>query len=202
VNQALDFFFVGVELDLAAALLAGDFLAAALAFAGAVSPVTAFFAAPRLEGAVVFFVVAAFFAGAFFVEAALGLAAAGLVAAVLAEAGLAGAGFAALDFVVEVVRVVPVALDAVFFAPLALALALVAVVRGFGAAFFTLVDLVVVALVVFGLAATLGLTAGLFSLAAEVSLFPPFGESFTRPEGPFGRTNSPFSAPLAMALLS
>ena len=87
----------------AAAFFTGAFFAATLAFAAGVAPVTAFFAAPRFVGALVFFVVAvalalpastflgaAFFASTFF-TAALGaaLAAAGF----FADAGLAAAVF-------------------------------------------------------------------------------------------------------------
>jgi len=64
--------------------------------------------------------------------------------------------------------------------------------------FFTVVaflEVVDLALVIAGF-----LVAGfVFSLAA--SLFP-FPASLTLPEGPFGRTNVPFSAPCAIALLS
>jgi len=200
-----------VEVVLVVAFLAGAFFfaAAALAFDEGAVPVAAFLAAPRLEGDAVFFAGEAFFAGAAFLAgAALGLAGAalGLAGAALglagAALGLAGAAFAALALLAATVRAVPVVLGAGFFVVPVLAAVLVAVVRGLGAGFFALAVLVAVALAGFALAGALAFDAGLFSLVAEVSLLPPLGESFTRPEGPLGRTNVPFSAPLAIALLS
>lgn len=85
----------------AAAFFTGAFFAATLAFAAGVAPVTAFFAAPRFAGALVFFVVAvalalpastffgaAFFASTFFTTA-LGAAAALAAAGFFTDAGLA-----------------------------------------------------------------------------------------------------------------
>ncbi len=91
------------DLAAAAAFFTGAFFAATLAFAAGVAPVTAFFAAPRFAGALVFFVVAAalplpastFFGAAFFAStfftAALGAALA--TAGFFTDAGLAAAVF-------------------------------------------------------------------------------------------------------------
>lgn len=154
-------FFLGEALvaGLAGVLLVGAFLAADLAFAGALVPVAVFFATPRLDAVVVFFAEVGFAlpARVFFGAAAFLVAAA--------------AGFARLAVV-----------D--FF-----------VITGFAAG---ALDLAAVAFVVpdlVALAAGLAFVAGLFSFAAEVSADLALGASFTRPEGPFGRTKTPFSVP-------
>jgi len=122
----------------------------------------------------------------------MGLGAAALVAGFAAGLGLVAALGLAADFLAAAV---------VLLVPADLAEADVAVVRDLGAAFLAVVALVVAVLAVFGFGTTLGLGAGLFSFAAEVSL-ADLGGSLTRPEGPFGKTNVPFSAPVAIALLS
>jgi len=184
------FFLPVAGVALEAAFLAGAlaFEAAAFAFAGAVVPVTAFLAAPRLEAAVVFFAAGAVFLPATtFLGAALALVAVGLATGLALAAVLAAADFLATAVVLLV--------------PVDLAEADVAVVRGLGAVFLGIVALALAVLAALGFAATFGLGAGLFSFAAEVSL-AVFGGSFTRPEGPLGKTNVPFSAPEAIALLS
>jgi len=137
--------------------------------------------------------VTAFLAGAFF--AVLAFLAAGFFAAVVLPFPVAF-DFFAVDVYFFVVAVVAAGFDVAALAAFGLAAAVVEVLAFNGflvvVAFLTVVDL---ALVAVGF-----LVAGLaFSLAA--SLFP-FPASLTLPEGPLGRTNVPFSAPCAMALLS
>jgi len=147
---------------------------AAAAFLGAVVPVTAFLAAPRLEGEVVFFFGAAVgFAVVFLTVLAL--------VVVALAAGLAAgfvAGFAA-DFAMGFVAGLALVVDAL----VVLGLAFVGDVFA-----------------VLGLAVDLALDAGLFSLA-EVSALT-LGASFTFPLTPLGNTKVPFSAPVEMALAS
>jgi len=179
--------------DDGAALAVDAFFAAGFAFAGAAFPVTAFLAESRLLDAVVFLAAAGFRpAGAFLISAFLAGAALALVVVDFA-AGVdlvvaaldAGAFFAGVTFVVDfVVDFVEVG----FFAT-----------TGFFA-----VTLAALAGAALGLATALGaFGSGLFSLVARGSgAREALGGSLTRPEGPLGRTNTPFSAPVVMALLS
>jgi len=164
-------------------LLVGTLLvAAALALAGAVVPVTAFLAVPRFERVVVFLVGAAFFPASTFFGA--------LLAAALAAAAFEalGSGF----------------LSATFLEAAALA---VATVFAFVVALLAVVDLAAVAFVVaaftgraLGTGFGAGTLAGLFSFDADVSTGLAFlGGSLTFPAGPLGSTKMPFSAPVAMA---
>jgi len=199
INKNRHFLEVGFFLPDAGADLAGTFLdgalglvAAVFAFVEAVDPVTAFFAVPRLATVVVFFAGATFLpartflGGAAFALTGAGLAA-GLAAAVLVVVDDLLAATAVLDFVVDDLAAVEVA-----------------VVLGLGAGFFTVLALVEAVLAVFdfGFAGALGLAAGLFSFVADVSCRAFLGGSFTRPEGPLGKMNVPFSAPVAMARLN
>jgi len=162
------------EVDLVAvAFLTGAFFAAA-AFFVAVVPVTAFFAGARLEAVVVFLAGAAFFPATTFLAGTLALV-------VVAFA----AGFAA-DFAAGLAA----DLGAGFFAA----------VDFFPTGFLAGVALVVAVLAVLGLEAVLALEAGLFSLA-EVSAFA-LGASLILPLTPLGNAKVPFSAPVAIALLS
>jgi len=133
--------------------------------------------------------VTAFLAGVFF--AVLAFLAAGFFAAAALPFPVVF-DFFAVDVYFLVVAVVAAGFDIVAFG----LAAVVVEVLAFNGFFVIVVFLIVVlALVTVGF-----LAAGLaFSLAA--SLFP-FPASLTLPEGPFGRTNVPFSAPCAMALLS
>lgn len=162
------------------AFFAGAFLAAARAFVVAEVPVTDFLAAPRLDGAVVFFVVVAvfgfglaivFFATGFFTVEALGFSVSAFFGAaflVVEDLGLVAAAFVVLAF--------DVGLTAGLIAVLVAALVVVE-------------DLGLVA----------DLEVGLFSLvAASVDL--DLRANLTLPEGPFGRTKIPFSSPDVMAL--
>jgi len=182
------FFLLVVEaVAFAAGFLAVGFLAAtALALAGALAPVTAFFAAPRFDEGVVFFTGADFLPATVFFGAGAAFA---LVAAdFVAEFFAAAAGFLV---VTDLPVVVAFAFVAGFLAVVALAVA--AFVVAALVAIFAGRDLVA------GLGAAF---AGLFSLEAEVSVtLAALGGSFTRPEGPLGRTKVPFSAPVVMALL-
>jgi len=177
------------------------FAAAFLALLAGFSPVTAFFAAPFFA-VVVFFVAEGFFAVAvFFVVAVVFFGAAFLVV---------DCAFLASDVYFLAVEPVVFGRDEVppedFFSAVALG------VLVFGAARAEVVFLAVVvfaeaafAFVVEGFFAA-GLVVGLvvfvaglvFSLAAAA----PLGASLTLPEGPFGRTNVPFSAPCVIALFS
>jgi len=158
------------------ALLAGAFLAAAFALVADDVPVTDFLAAPRLEGAVVFLVVAALgfalamvFLGAdFFTLVAFGFSASAFFGGaflVVADRGLAVAAF--------VVLALDAGLDAGLVAVLVVDLGLVA-----------------------GLVIDLGV--GLFSLVASVDL--DLGANLTLPERPLGRTKMLFCSPEMMAL--
>jgi len=145
---------------------------AAAAFLGAVVPVTAFLAAPRLEGEVVFFFGAAVgFAVVFLTVLAL--------VVVAFAAGLAAgfvAGFAA-DFAAGFVAGLALVVDAL----VVLGLAFVGDVFA-----------------VLGLAADLALDAGSLAEVSALTL----GASFTFPLTPLGNTKVPFSAPVEMALAS
>jgi len=147
-----------------AALFAGIFLAADLAFDAAVVPVTAFLAGARLLAVVVFFAGAAL---ALALLARTFLGAAFLIAGALALVELT-AFFAVVDLVA---------------------------LLGAGVAF------VVFVLVAIALGLEEGLEAGLFSLD-DVSAGLTLGANLTLPEGPLGRTKTPLSAPVLMALAS
>jgi len=183
------FFLLVVEVvAFAAGFFAVVFLvAAAFALAGALVPVTAFFAVLRFDAEVVF------------------LTGAGFLPAVVFFAGTAFALVEAADFVAEDLAAV---WEAGFLAAAALT---TGTVFAFTAGFLAVLDFAVVAFVVAvlaGRALVAALTAlgaafaGLFSLEAEVSVvLEALGGNFTRPEGPLGRTKVPLSAPVAMALL-
>lgn len=165
------------------------FFAEALAVVFVVLPVAAFLAGVRLE--VVFLVVAVAFglpASVFFGE---------VFVAVLVEVFFAGAAFfvvaAALGVAVFLVVVVGLLVLVVAFALVAddFAETFALVVLAF-AVFFSVVVLG------FGLVAVF-LAAGLFSFASASAALA-LGASLTRPEGPFGRTKTPFSLPVLSAL--
>jgi len=171
-----DAFDTRVLVDLTAADLDADFLA----LAAADSPVAVVLAAPFLV-VVDFLVEATFFAGAFLavVPADFAFLAADVyflvVGADLVAARLLFGAVAVLAFDLDTGRATGVFLSVEDFAVLA-------AVGDFLEA---------------GFAA--GLLAGAFSLAASLRAL---GASLTFPEGPFGRTKVPFSAPWVMALLS
>jgi len=148
----------------------------AAAFAAGAFLVGAFFAAAlALAGAVV--LVTVFFAAPRLLAVVVFFAA--VVFALPASAFLGAGTFFAVD-VLDVV---------VFLATTGFAAALDLVVVDFVAGVFA-----------FGFAAAaFGLAAGLFSLAADVSGALALGASLTRPEGPLGRTKTPFSVPVAKA---
>jgi len=157
-------------------LAAGFFATAVFALVVELVPVTAFLAVPRFDGAAVFL------AGTLFLPARVFL---GAAEALSFEVGVSAVEAFATGFLVAAFAVPP---DVVFL-----------VAEAFG-----VVALVVVALVERELVGALTLDAGLaglFSLEAEVSTgLAALGGSLTLPEGPFGRTKVPFSAPVAMAL--
>jgi len=130
--------------------------------------------------------VTAFLAGAFF--AALAFLGAGFFAVAVLPFPVVF-DFFAVDVYFLVVAVVAAGFDVVAFS-LAAAVVEVVEVLAFNGFFVVVFLVLTVGFLAVGLA---------FSLAA--SLFP-FPASLTLPEGPFGRTNVPFSAPCAMALLS
>lgn len=203
-DRFVGFFRMVLVAALAVVFFTMAFFAAALAFVVAPVPVAAFFAGTRLAVVVVFLLLVALLAVDVFLGAALAL----VEDTFTEDAFLAAA----------VVRAVPVGLEAA---------ADVAVVLGFAADFFATTgffavlvalvlaavldlvatDLVVACLpvVVLGVdlaVADLTFVVGLFSLVAEVSTALVFGASLTRPEGPLGRTNTPFSLPDVSALAS
>jgi hypothetical protein len=197
VDAGLTAFFAGALVVLV--------LAAVLAFAAGVFPVTAFLAESRREEDVVFFVVVVLdlAAGDFVVFLTEAF---GLVAALVEVAFDLLAGAALVDDDFEAVGFLAAVLVAVGF----LAIVVFLVVR--------VVDLVAAALVAFvaldatgldfvaaaGLVAfEAGFAAGLFSLVSDASVLAAFfGGNLTRPDGPLGKTRVPLSAPVEIALLS
>lgn len=197
VDAGLTAFFAGALVVLV--------LAAVLAFAAGVFPVTAFLAGSRREEDVVFFVVVVLdlAAGDFVVFLTEAF---GLVAALVEVAFDLLAGAALVDDDFEAVGFLAAVLVAVGF----LAIVVFLVVR--------VVDLVAAALVAFvaldatgldfvaaaGLVAfEAGFAAGLFSLVSDASVLAAFfGGNLTRPDGPLGKTRVPLSAPVEIALLS
>jgi len=144
----------------------------AAAFFGFDSPVTAF-----LAGA--FFAVLAFLAG-FFAAAAAVLAFPVVV----------------FDFLATDVYFLGPAVVAVV---VVLGLEVALVIFGLAAGTGFLVTAVFLVVVLLALVAGFLLAGLVFSLAASLC---PFPASLTLPEGPFGRTKTPLSAPCVMALLS
>jgi len=188
-------------LEAGLALLAGLFEPLEIGFGLEAGALVAFAVAALVFGLVAAFFgfdspVTAFLAGAFF--AVLAFLAAGFFAVVVLAFPVALAFFAVDVYFLVVVVVVAVAAGFVVGALVALGLAATGVeVLAFNGFFVVIAFFVVVAL---ALAAAGFLEAGLvFSLAASPF---PFPASLTLPEGPLGRTNVPFSAPCAMALLS
>lgn len=167
-----------------AAFFAGAFLAEALAFVVDEVPVTDLFAAPRLDGAVVFLVVVvvAFdlglevgfdtvFLGTTFFVVVLGFSASAFFEV----------AFEVVFLVVDDLGLVAALVVFAFDTGLVAVLVVVAVLD-------RVVDLEVV-----------DLEVGLFSLLAT-SVDLDLGANLIRPEGPLGRTKRPFSSPVAMAL--
>jgi len=189
-------------LDAAFALLAGlaVVLDAGLPFEGGV--LAAFIAAALFTVAFFGFdsPVTAFLAGAFFTVLAF---LAGFFAVVLVFPVVVLDFFAADVYFLGVVVLAGVldgvALVAFGFAAAAGALAGFSVVVVVAVAVGFLVVVVFLVVVLLALAAGFLLGGLVFSLAASLC---PLPASLTLPEGPFGRTKTPFSAPWAMALLS
>lgn len=168
-----------------AAFLAGVLAFAVLALAAAVVPVIAFLAVSlRLEEVAFLAGAATFFAGAFLVASAFFAGVAFAFAVVAFVVALAAAAFLVVVDLGAALEVDAFSFATDFFA-------------GFAA--FTSGLLAGLALEAAGFAT---FESGLFSLADVSAVRGFLGANLTRPDRPFGRAKTFFSAPLLIALLS